>query len=214
MPKRALRFASIDIRHLPGGIEAALAIVQQNHADFVLMQGVEIRDVSRVASAIGVNDPERGSTFYPAQNLNGSASTWGNLIVSRYPLYDGRSIPNRGGSFGVWAVAVVDGVKFYLGSANLFEADAAPQQGDVHKEAATLVEAYQELRSPPIVLGVRGSSLDGADISSLAAAGLNTAGAGSDTGECILTGGGWTVGNMQSISTGATIIDVTASAAR
>jgi hypothetical protein len=205
LPRRALRVLEIDVRSIPSGLDAALVQISSLKPDLVLMQGAEGRDTRRVAAAIGAPDADRSVAFYPAQNVNGPASTWGNLICSKYPLYESRSIPNRGGSFGVWAVVVVDDMKFYAASAHFAE-PGAPQQGDVRNEVETFTRAYRGIGSPPIVIGSRGAAVQDPELDLLRVSGLTPAGAGGTAR--VLTGGDWKISEMQSNAGGVVFLTV------
>jgi hypothetical protein len=206
LPRRPLRIVEIDVRSIPGGLDVALAQIRSLKPEIVLMQGVEGRDARRVAAAIGASDAERYTAFYPAQNLNGAASSWGNLIASTHSLYESRSIPNRGGSFGVWAVVVVENVKFYATSASFAESQA-PQMDDARKEMETLVRAYREVRSPPIVLGARNVAREESElVELLRRAGLSAGGVGG-AGR-VFTGGDWKIHDLQSNAAGVVFLSV------
>ena len=60
------------------------------------------------------------SSTIPPKTWMARIRPWGNAVLSRYPLYDARSIPNPGGgSFGVWAWSIIDGKKFMIGCVHL-----------------------------------------------------------------------------------------------
>jgi hypothetical protein len=83
--------------------------------------------------------------YHASENLAGSRATWGNAILSRHRLYEGKAMRNSGGSFGVWATAVVEGKKFRVASVHLSSKD---------QERTSLVKAWEDASQPPIVLGV------------------------------------------------------------
>ena len=157
--RRTLRVFSIDLAR---EVDADRAIEQINaaKADVVLLQGLRTADVARIGQAIGMSRANKrsGDVFYPAQNFGGPAAPYGNAIYSRFPLYEGRSIPNRGGSFGVWCTAVIDGSRIMLASVRPIDATSSvlgtQDAGDVReKELRMLARAHHELDDPPLILG-------------------------------------------------------------
>jgi len=125
-------------------LHGSLITPTEMSADVVFARDVMGNALDTFASQLGMTQKPRAEAFYPAQNLS-EQPTSGNAIFSRFPLYESRSIPNKGGSFGVWAVAVVDGKKFMLASIVLSD------QKD--KELAMLKKAWIELGSPPMIIG-------------------------------------------------------------
>src|SRR4051812_38864877 len=97
VPARRLRFVSYNILHDQRGMSGVVAEVKKLDPDFVLMQEVEYADVVGLASALGMQANFHPSLYYPSVNLAGPRSSWGNLILSRHPMYEGGSIPNPGG---------------------------------------------------------------------------------------------------------------------
>ncbi len=160
VPDRPVRFVSYNILHNQRGKDAILAEIQRLEPDFVLLQEVESRDVDEMARRLGMRSAYEGRVYYPSENLAGRRASWGNAILSKHPLYEAESIPTPGGgSFGVWAAAVVDGKKFYVGSVHLSatwrvsvshaSAQAYRRQGELRY----LLGAWEADRKPPIVVG-------------------------------------------------------------
>ena len=92
-------------------------------------------------------------------NLAGPRASWGNLLLSRHPLYESASIPNPGGgTFGVWADAVVDGKRFVVANVHLsatWKANPAhlKESGEHrYKELSNLRQAWRDRDEPPIVI--------------------------------------------------------------
>ncbi|MBC8109314.1 MAG: endonuclease/exonuclease/phosphatase family protein [Anaerolineae bacterium] len=157
VPARALRVFSLNVTALDP--DRAIAAINAAHPDIVMLQGVRTADVERIGRAIGMSraNEKAGDVFYPAQNFQGPETPFGNAIFSRWPLYEGRSIPNRGGSFGVWAVAMIDGAKIMVASA--CATDSSSQvlgtqdvQSVRQRELSMLVRAHEELGRPPMLL--------------------------------------------------------------
>src|SRR5687767_4374510 len=160
VPERPVRFVSYNILHNQRGKDAILAEIQRLEPDFVLLQEVESRDVDEMARRLGMRSAYEGRVYYPSENLAGRRASWGNAILSKHPLYEAQSIPNLGGgSFGVWAAAVVDGKKFHVACVHLSATwKASPrhmqeQANRRHVELTNLVRAWGELVRAPIVVG-------------------------------------------------------------
>src|SRR5215216_5424946 len=159
VPDRPLRFASYNILHNQRGLDRVAAEIVKLKPDFVFLQEVEARDCAALAKALGME-----ANFYPrlyetSANLAGPRASWGNLILSRHPLYESASIPNPGGgSFGVWADAVVDGKRFVLANVHLsatWKANPAhlKESGEYrYKELTNLRQAWHDRGDPPIVI--------------------------------------------------------------
>jgi endonuclease/exonuclease/phosphatase family metal-dependent hydrolase len=160
VPERPLRFVSYNILHCQRGSERVVEEIKQHQPDFVLLQEVESRDVIELASRMEMKHHHHPRLYHPSVNLDGPKATWGNFILSKHPIYEAGSIPNPGGgSFGVWATAVVDGKKFVVANVHLSATwNANPihikQSGNNrHKELTALANAWRARGSPPIVIG-------------------------------------------------------------
>ena len=159
VPSRRLRFVSYNILHDQRGLDRVAAEIAKLQPDFIFLQEVESADCAALAKAVGME-----ANFYPrlyetSVNLAGPRASWGNLILSRHPLYNAASIPNPGGgSFGVWADAVVDGKKFVVADVHLSATwNAKPahikESGENrNRELSNLVAAWTKRGSPPIVV--------------------------------------------------------------
>lgn len=148
VPERTLRFVTWDLRRRHPGAGNALDIVRQLQPDYVLLQGIEEEDVIPLAEAIGMQHSYHPQLYQRAKNFSGRKADWGAVVLSKYPLYEGRGIPGPQGVSGAWAVSVVDGRKFVVAAAHL----AAGEQGQ--HEAAALREAWEKRVSPPMVLAL------------------------------------------------------------
>jgi endonuclease/exonuclease/phosphatase family metal-dependent hydrolase len=159
VPERSLRLVSYNILHNQRGIERVAKEVNAFNADFVLLQEVESRDLIELAARLGMEHHHHPRLYERSENLAGRKATWGNFILSKHPLYDATSIPNpNGGSFGVWATAVVDGKKFVIANVHLSATwNANPihikKSGENrHRELTALARAWRDRGAPPIII--------------------------------------------------------------
>ena len=160
VPPRPLRFASLNVLHLQRGLDRVINEIRAVGADYVLLQEVESRDVVDLARALEMRQYHHPNAYHASVNLDGPKATWGNLILAKHPLYEAGSIPNPGGgSFGVWAVSVVDGKRFLVANVHL---SATWNANPVHikksgeyrsKEIANFKDAWRQRGSPPMVVG-------------------------------------------------------------
>lgn len=160
VPDRPLRFVSYNILHNQRGQDAVVAEINRLAPDFVLLQEIESRDVRVMAKALGMEEHHVRGAYHASVNLAGRSASWGNVILSKHPLSEARSIPNPGGgSFGVWAVSVVDGKRFYVACVHLSATwNANPthireSSNNRYKEITNLQRAWRDLGSPPIIIG-------------------------------------------------------------
>jgi len=165
LPSRSIRVVSFDVKGAQR--DRALDAIDSMKPDIVLLQNVPTSDVGRIGEALHMSraDQPDGDVFYPSQNFDGPATPFGNAIYSRFPLYEGRSIPSRGGSFGVWAVVVIDDAKVMVASVRTTDSSSSVLGTQEPKEVranelSTLVRAHDELGAPPIILGGVFAGLD------------------------------------------------------
>jgi hypothetical protein len=166
-PRRALRVISLNVRARPEDGRTIGQWLKRLDADVYMLQGVRAGDVASIGKELGMSRPA-GDVFYPAQNLAGPSAPFGNAIFSRFALYASRSIPSRGGSFGVWAVIVVDDVQFLVASLDTTDTEAAEGRGataDVErrKELTMLVEAFAATRQATAIIGAHAPGWNSAD---------------------------------------------------
>jgi endonuclease/exonuclease/phosphatase family metal-dependent hydrolase len=155
-PEKAIRVVSYNILHNQRGMKGVLDEIRKQRPDFVFLQEVENGDLSQMTDALETLP----AAYRASTNLAGIGATWGNAILSRHPLSDVESIPNPGGgSFGVWATAVVDGTKFKVACVHL----SATWKANPHhliessnnrwKELSNLVKGWEDAGSRPMVVG-------------------------------------------------------------
>jgi endonuclease/exonuclease/phosphatase family metal-dependent hydrolase len=159
-PPRKLRFVSYNILHGQRGLERIAAEINKLEPDFVLLQEVESQHAPALARVLKMDQNFYPQLYHTSVNLAGPRASWGNLVLSRHKMYAADSIPNPGGgSFGVWAVAVVDEKKFYVANVHLSATwNANPKHikesgVNRYKELSNLAKAWRDLGSPPIVIG-------------------------------------------------------------
>jgi endonuclease/exonuclease/phosphatase family metal-dependent hydrolase len=155
-PEKSVRIVSYNILHNQRGMTGVLDEIRRERPVFVLLQEVEKRELSQMSEALNMLP----AAYHASTNLAGAFASWGNAILSTHPLSDARSIPNPGGgSFGVWATAVVDDTKFMVASVHLSATwKASPSHliessNNRWKELSSLVKAWEEAGAPPIVVG-------------------------------------------------------------
>ena len=160
VPPRPLRLVSYNILHCQRGLDRVAAEIRQRDPDIVLLQEVESRDCAGLARALDMQAHYDPQFYETSENLAGPQATWGNLILSKFPLYGATSIPNPGGgSFGLWADVVVDGKRFVIACVHL---SATWKANPVHvkesgenrnKELTHLLDAWQARGRPPMIVG-------------------------------------------------------------
>src|SRR3954454_24207944 len=167
VPRRTLRIVSINVRGRAENGEAIARWLKPIDADVYMLQGVRVGDVDVIGKQLGMTRAG-GDVVYPAQNLAGPSAPFGNAIFSRFPLYESRSIPARGGSFGVWAVIVVDDVQFLVASIDTTDKEAAEGRGasadyERLKELTMLTEAFEATRQQLVLVGAHVPGWEAAD---------------------------------------------------
>jgi endonuclease/exonuclease/phosphatase family metal-dependent hydrolase len=140
-PEKAIRIVSCNVRRNQATIDKVFDDIRKLEPDIVLLQEVEKTQLSQMTEALQTLP----AIYHASENIAGQRTGWGNAILSRYPLYEGSSVGHReGGSFGVWATAVVGNAKFKVASIYL-----APAGHDLRQ----LVQGWEGAGAPPIVLG-------------------------------------------------------------
>jgi endonuclease/exonuclease/phosphatase family metal-dependent hydrolase len=140
-PDKPIRFVSYNVRQNRAGIDKVLDEIRRLEPDIVFLQEIEKTQLSQMTDALHTLP----AIYHASENLAGSHARWGNAILSRHPLYDFSTISSGGGgSFGVWATAVVGDAKFKIANVHLAPAG---------NEMAGLVQAWQDAGAPPIIVG-------------------------------------------------------------
>jgi endonuclease/exonuclease/phosphatase family metal-dependent hydrolase len=140
-PDKPIRIVSCNVQHNRRRIDKILDDLRKLEPDIVLLQGIEKSDLSPMTEALGTLP----AIYHASENLGGRRASWGNAILSKYPLYDGSTVPSAAdGSFGVWATAVVGNAKFKIVSLHLAPAGS---------ELSQFAQSWQEAGAPPIIIG-------------------------------------------------------------
>ena len=157
-PPRTVKFASYNILHNQRGVTQVIAELKKLDPDVLCLQEVESAEVVPMAEALDMQRNYHPHAYQKSVNLAGRKASWGNAILSKFPMYEADAIPNPGGgTFGVWAVIVVDGHKFLVANVHLSATwNANPvhikQSGEFrYKEITNLIGAWQQRGSPPIL---------------------------------------------------------------
>ncbi len=127
--------------------------------DFVLLQRVDQTDMNRLAAAMGIatGKSNGGDTILFDISINAEATdgAWGNAILSKVPLYEGRAIPNEGGgSIGVWAACVMDAKRFRIASVDLVEGSGDEVNRSRDLEIDHFRQAWKAAGDEPMILGM------------------------------------------------------------
>jgi endonuclease/exonuclease/phosphatase family metal-dependent hydrolase len=140
-PEKAIRIVSCNVRRNQATIDKVFDDIRKLEPDIVLLQGVEKTQLSQMTEALRTLP----AIYHASENIGGLRASWGNAILSRYPVYEGSTVTrSAGGSFGVWATAVVGNAKFKIASVHLAAGGS---------ELSQLAQAWQEAGSPPMLIG-------------------------------------------------------------
>ena len=148
IPDRPLRIVCYDLRRQPPHIDPMIAAVQRLNPDYLLVVDIEEDDAVQLAELMGMQQSFHPQLYQRSQNIAGKQATWGNCILSRYPLYEGSAIAGKAGVFGTWAISVVDGRAFVVGCCHFAGGDGSTAEWDA------LRQAWIARGSPPIIVAV------------------------------------------------------------
>jgi endonuclease/exonuclease/phosphatase family metal-dependent hydrolase len=158
-PDRPLRFVAYNIYHDYRGIEGTTGQVRKLDPppDFVLLAEIEPQNVRRWAGALKLPH-----TCYPpvGRQPDGSPVWPDTAIFSRHPLSDGRPLQTPDGrTFGLWAMATVDGNKFAVAAVHLWPTFGIDPRHVAftgrmrNDQLKILIDTWQNAGSPPLVVG-------------------------------------------------------------
>ena len=149
VPRAGLRVVDYQIDPAHPATDELARRFRELNVDVLLLHGIEARQLASFAATWADGRFAPSQAYYPAQDIVTPDLSYGSAILSRYPLYEARPIPNpMNSAIGVWAVGVADGQRFYLASAAL---SSSPE-----KDWSHLIKAWQAMGSPPLVLGATG----------------------------------------------------------
>lgn len=154
VPSRPLNVISLNIRTEAGPTELQISRIRELDPDFVFLIEVHGKSLGNLQRQLGGRLTQ--SAYYPLQNRQEAETDVGVAILSKYPLREGRPIPNHmNGACGVWAVAEIEGRRFYVACLKISESG---QQGtDPKAEMGNFRKAWTSLGKPPILAAVAGN---------------------------------------------------------
>src|SRR5258706_330359 len=130
-------------------------VIAAGDPDYLFLQEVPGKRLPDIHRQLG--GKLSASTYYPLQNLPDADNDLGNAILSKFPLENGRPIPNHmKGACGVWAVSVIDGRRFYVACMRR----SGGQSDERAQEMKNLTKAWQSQERPPIIAAVDGDLPD------------------------------------------------------
>jgi hypothetical protein len=145
VPSMPLRLVSWNVKREAQLADAVAEQIRRFDPDFLFLQethGKALPDLQRQLGGKLVS-----ITYYPLQNVPLADNDIGNAILSKYPLEEGRPIPNHmNGACGVWASTIVEKRRFYVACLRLSEKR--------QEELANFAKAWESLGKPPMVAAV------------------------------------------------------------
>jgi hypothetical protein len=155
VPARSLRIVSWDVKWGTGTDNSILERFRADPPDLLLLQRVTRKTAQEVAQSLEMKNGGELQMYYSPTNL-GDPSEPGNAVLSRHPLFKGRSIPKPKyvidpnhpppQGFGVWAEVVVEGRRFLAGSVQWTD-------GAADAEARSLLGVWQRQPGMPLLVG-------------------------------------------------------------
>ena len=154
-PTQTLRLITFNVHRELRLPDKTATLIAAGDPDYLFLQEVHGKRLPEIQRQLG--GKLSASTYYPLQNLPDADNDLGNAILSKYPLENGRPIPNHmKGACGVWAVSVVDGRRFYVACMRL-----SGGQGDERaQEMKNFTKAWESQERPPIIAAVDGDLPD------------------------------------------------------
>ena len=147
VPAMPLRLASYNAKrqaHLP---DEVIAEILRRDSDYVFLQETRGKMLPDLQHRMG--EKYIATAYYPLQNLPDADNDIGIAILSKYPLEDGRPIPNHmNGACGVWASSLIDGKRFEVACLRPSET------GGAGAEMENFKKAWESSSKPPILAAV------------------------------------------------------------
>jgi endonuclease/exonuclease/phosphatase family metal-dependent hydrolase len=145
VPDRTLRFVCYDLGRQHLRTDPLFGSIAKFEPDYVFLQGIEEDDVVETAEALQMQATFHPQLYQRSERLSGKRGTWGNLILSKHPIFAAAPIGGMRGGFGVWAVSVVDGKQFSLACLHFSAGEAGAA------EVAEFEQVWKGAGSPPMV---------------------------------------------------------------
>jgi hypothetical protein len=154
-PSRTMRVASRNVEYSYRRIDELVEQVRSLDPppDFLMVQKIGRKEAHELAQAL---DMRHGGTVQMFYTLNEpmTAGQPGNAILSKWPLYQGRTmVKGHPRQFGIFAEAVVEGKRFLLGCWDLAATNEAA------REASAMLEAWRAAGEPPMIVAGSTSGL-------------------------------------------------------
>lgn len=147
-PLRKMRFVCYDLGRQHPRTDPSFATIEKFEPDYVFLQGVEEDDVMETAELLQMQQTFHPQLYQRSERLAGARGTWGNLILSKQPIFAAAPVGGKRGGFGVWAVSVVDGRQFAVACMRF----SAGETGTA--EVAEFGRAWKDRGSPPMIAAV------------------------------------------------------------
>ncbi|HEV8604500.1 MAG TPA: endonuclease/exonuclease/phosphatase family protein [Tepidisphaeraceae bacterium] len=123
--------------------------------DFILLQQVFLKDAQTIAVALDMRHNGQLQLYYSPTNPNTTQAP-GNAILSRHPIYQGRTISDDGATdAGIWVEPVIAGKRFYLANVDLIPPPLAAPAAKLRQQAIdSLVASFAKAPTPCIIGGL------------------------------------------------------------
>jgi hypothetical protein len=145
VPSTPLRLMSLNVKRESQLAESAADRVRQFDPDVLFLQETHGKALPELQRQLG--GKLVSIAYYPLQNVPLADNDIGNAILSKYPLEEGRPIPNHmNGACGVWASTIVENRRFYVACLSL--------SGKKQEELANFSKAWESLGKPPMLVAV------------------------------------------------------------
>jgi endonuclease/exonuclease/phosphatase (EEP) superfamily protein YafD len=147
IPARPLRLASFNAKRQSHLLDEVIAEILRRNPDYLFLQETRGKTLPDLQHRLG--EKYVATAYYPLQNLPDADNDVGIAILSKYPLEEGRPIPNHmNGACGVWASSLVDGKRFEVACLRPSET------GGAGAEMENFRKAWESLSKPPILAAV------------------------------------------------------------
>ncbi len=123
--------------------------------DFILLQQSSLKDAQTIAVTLDMRHNGQLQLYYSPTNPNTTQAP-GNAILSRHPIYQGRTISDEVATdAGIWVEPVIAGKRFYLANVDLTPPPLAAPAAKLRQEAIdSLVASFAKAPTPCIIGGL------------------------------------------------------------